>query len=77
MNSDHKIKKGKNNIKALIGKRCLVTEDVSNIHDKGLVKLNGATWSARCVDQNDYIEAGTIVVVKYVEGVKLVCKREQ
>lgn len=77
MNSDHKIKKGKNNIKALIGERCLVTEDMSNIHDKGFVKLNGAVWSARCVDENDYIEAGTIVVVKYVEGVKLVCTREQ
>ena len=77
MNSDRKIKKGKNNLRALIGKRCLVTEDMSNIHDKGFVKLNGAVWSARCVDENDYIEAGTIVVVKYVEGVKLVCKREQ
>jgi membrane protein implicated in regulation of membrane protease activity len=77
MNSDRKIKKGKNNLRALIGERCLVLEDMSNIHDKGLVKLNGAVWTARCFDKNDYIEAGTIVVVKYIEGVKLVCTREK
>jgi membrane protein implicated in regulation of membrane protease activity len=77
MNSDRKIKKGKNNLRALIGERCLVLEDMSNIHDKGLVKLNSAVWTARCFDKNDYIEAGTIVVVKYIEGVKLVCTREK
>jgi membrane protein implicated in regulation of membrane protease activity len=76
LNSDRRLKKGKNNLKALIGERCLVVEDVSNIHDKGLVKHKGALWSARSVDENDFIEAGTIVVVKYIEGVKLVCTRE-
>ena len=77
MNSDRKMKKGKNNLRALIGERCLVVEDMSNIHNKGLVKHNGAVWSARCVDKNDYVEAGTIVVVKYIEGVKLICSREK
>ena len=77
MNTDRKIKKGKNNLRALIGERCLVVDDMSNIHDKGLVKHKGAVWSARCVDKNDYIEAGTIVVVKYIEGVKLICSREK
>lgn len=77
MNSDRKIKKGRNNLQALIGERCLVVEDMSNIHGKGLVKHKGAVWSARCVDKNDYIEAGTIVIVKYIEGVKLICTREK
>ena len=77
MNSDRKIKKGRNNLRALIGERCLVVDDMSNIHDKGLVKHKGAVWSARCVDKNDYIEAGTIVVIKYIEGVKLICAREK
>ena len=76
MNTDRKLKKGRNNLRALIGERCLVVEDMSNIHNKGLVKHKGAVWSARCVGENDYIEAGTIVVVKYIEGVKLVCTRE-
>ena len=39
-----------------------VVEDISNIHDKGLVKHKGAVWSARSVNENDFVEAGTIVV---------------
>lgn len=76
LNSDHKMKKGKNNLRALIGEKCLVVEDISNIQGKGLVKHKGATWSARTVNENDFVEAGTIVVVKYIEGVKLICTRE-
>ncbi len=72
-----KTKKGKTNITALIGEKCLVVEDISNIHVKGSVNLKGAIWSARSVDDNDYIEAGTIVVVDRIDGVKLVCSREK
>lgn len=76
-NSDTRIKKGKANIRALIGKRCLVVEEISNIHNKGLVKYRGQLWSAATVNPNDHIEEGTIVVIHYVEGVKLVCAREK
>ena len=76
-NRDTRIKKGRANIRALIGKRCLVIEDISNIHNKGLVKYRGQVWSASSVNANDFIEEGTIVVIHYVEGVKLVCSREK
>jgi membrane protein implicated in regulation of membrane protease activity len=69
-------KKTHTNLDALIGERCMVLEDISNIHVKGLVNLKGSIWSARCSDENDYIEQGTIVVVERVDGVKLICKRE-
>lgn len=70
-------KKGQTNVTSLIGERCLVIEDISNINVKGLVNLKGSIWSARCSDENDLIEAGTIVVVDSIEGVKLVCSREK
>jgi len=70
-------KKGKTNVGALIGERCLVIEDISNINVKGLVNVKGSVWSARSSDDNDLIEAGTVVVVESVEGVKLVCSREK
>ena len=70
-------KRGKTNVTSLIGERCLVIEDISNINVKGLVNLKGSIWSARCTDENDLIEAGTIVVVEKIEGVKLVCSREK
>ncbi len=76
-NSDKRIRKGKANIRGLVGQRCLVVEDISNIHNKGLVKYRGQVWSASSVNANDYIEEGTIVVINYVEGVKLVCSRER
>ena len=72
-----RMKKGKTNLNALIGERCLVVEDISNIHVKGMVNLRGAVWSALASDDNDVIEEGTIVVVDRVDGVKLVCSREK
>ena len=72
-----RFKKGKTNITSLIGERCLVIEDISNINVKGLVNLKGSIWSARSIDENDNIEAGTIVVVESIEGVKLICSREK
>ena len=77
LNRDKRIKKGASNIRALVGERCLVVEDISNIHETGLVKHKGAVWSAKMLNPNDYVEEGTIVVVNYVEGVKLVCTREK
>lgn len=72
-----KMKRGKTNLTALIGERCLVIEDISNIHSKGSVNLKGAIWSARSVDENDVVEEGTIVVVERIDGVKLICAREK
>lgn len=72
-----KMKRGKTNLTALIGERCLVVEDISNIHSKGSVNLKGAIWSARSTDENDVVEEGTIVVVERIDGVKLVCSREK
>jgi membrane protein implicated in regulation of membrane protease activity len=72
-----KNKKGKTNLTALIGERCLVTEEISNIHVKGTVNLKGVVWSARSTDDNDVIEEGTVVVVDRIDGVKLVCSRER
>ena len=72
-----KMKRGKTNLTALIGERCLVVEDISNIHSKGTVNLKGAIWSARSTDENDVVEEGTIVVVDRIDGVKLVCSREK
>ena len=72
-----KMKRGKTNLTALIGERCLVVEDISNIHSKGTVNLKGAIWSARSTDENDVVEEGTIVVVERIDGVKLVCSSEK
>lgn len=69
-------KKNRTNLTAMIGEKCLVVEDISNIHSKGAVRFNGLVWSARSLDDTDVIENGTVVVIDGIDGVKLICSRE-
>ena len=64
----------KTNIDAIIGKKCIVVEEISNIHAKGAVKVGGQIWSARSYDEDATIAEGKIVVVESVQGVKFICK---
>lgn len=66
----------KTNVDAIIGKKCIVVEEISNIHAKGAVKLGGQVWSARSSDES-VIEEGKIVTVESISGVKLICKEEK
>ena len=51
---------------ALIGKRAAVVEEVTGT--QGLVKLSGEVWSARALDEDQVIPAGTLVDVMEIEG---------
>lgn len=60
------------NIDAVIGTEAKVVEDINNIEQTGAVSLQGKTWTARNVDDSrGTIEAGTIVKVVSIQGVKL------
>ena len=62
-------KLSRTNVDALIGAKCYVTADIDNISAAGQVKLNGMEWSARSANGLP-IEAGTLVKVEHIEGVK-------
>ena len=62
------------NADALIGKECIVTEDIDNIAGEGAVKISGQVWTARSTDDAVKIPQGKIVVVKEIQGVKLIVK---
>ena len=66
-------KSNKTNLDAIIGKKGIVIEKISNIYGKGTVNLGGQVWSA-CSADDSVIEEGTFVEVKCIRGVKLVCK---
>ena len=51
---------------ALIGKKAVVIEEVTG--SQGLIKLSGEVWSARALDENQVISAGTLVDVMEIEG---------
>ena len=60
----------KTNIDSLIGATGVVLTPVNNIAALGQVRVNGVEWSARSTD-NSHINAGTMVRVDRIEGVKV------
>ena len=64
----------KTNAEALIGKICVVTEEIRNIDEVGEVKVGGLHWSARAEDPTRVIAVGEHVVVMEIQGVKLIVK---
>lgn len=72
-----KAKKNVMNTDALIGARAVVTETIDNLHGSGSVKVGGAVWTARATDPEATIEKDSIVIVREISGVKLICEPEE
>jgi membrane protein implicated in regulation of membrane protease activity len=53
---------------ALIGRSATVVERIANHEDKGCVRLDGETWTARAYDEDEVIEPGTRVQVIEIRG---------
>jgi membrane protein implicated in regulation of membrane protease activity len=51
---------------ALVGQKAVVMEEVTG--RQGLIKLSGEVWSARALDEDQVIPAGTLVDVMEIEG---------
>ena len=60
----------KTNVDSVIGTEGYVTEPIDNVSYIGRVKLGGITWAARSTSGAP-IDAGTLVKVDRVEGVKV------
>ncbi len=58
-----------------IGRSAVVTEKIDNLAGAGTVKLDGVLWSARSVNDAP-IEEGATVVVREIQGVKLLVEPE-
>ncbi|MDR0456401.1 MAG: NfeD family protein [Treponema sp.] len=67
-----KMGREKTNVDSLAGKHVLVIKTIGEF-EKGEVKLNGLTWTARS-DNNAEIAAGTKCEVLRVEGVQLIVR---
>ena len=49
-----------------------MTAPIDNVQCCGQVTLNGMEWTARSAEDGGSIPEGTVVVVKAVDGVKLI-----
>ena len=59
------------NADKVIGGNATVTVRIDNFAGTGAVTVGGRVWTARSVT-NDPLEAGTLIVVRRIEGVKLI-----
>ncbi len=66
----------KTNADSLIGKKGIVTEDISNIYATGQVTVAGQEWTARAVNDEVVYEKGMMVVIRDIKGVKLIVEKE-
>ena len=53
---------------ALIGKRAIVLETISNREGEGCVKIDGDVWTARAFEDDQVIERGARVEVVDIKG---------
>ena len=67
-------KRIRTNVDAIVGARAVVTERVDNLAGCGQVRVDSQIWSARSMDPDIVFEAGEVVQVMAIEGVKLICK---
>lgn len=68
INKYFKLGQQKTNIDALVGEKCVVISDISNIEGKGQIKLKGQVWSARSETGEDF-KAGDLVKAVRLAGV--------
>ena len=65
----------KTNADSLIGQRAVVLETIDTLHGTGRVEVNGMDGSAKVEDATAVIEAGTVVSIEGIQGVKLIVKK--
>lgn len=67
----------KTNVESLAGKKGIVTGEIDNLKGCGQVTLNGMEWTARALTEGCRIPEGSVVVVRAVNGVKLIVEPEE
>ena len=64
------------NADVVIGKDAVVFETIDNVRGTGAVSVDGKQWSARSDVADVCIEAGKVVTVLRIEGVKLIVEEK-
>ena len=63
------------NADMMIGKDCVVTEEIDNLKGSGAVSVSGKVWTARMDREDERAQAGDVVKVLRIEGVKLIVSK--
>ncbi|MCR5675047.1 MAG: NfeD family protein [Lachnospiraceae bacterium] len=69
--------RARTNIESMIGKQGIVTGEIDNLQGCGQITVGGMEWSARSIEQEQKIPVGAVVIIRAVDGVKLLVELEQ
>lgn len=69
--------RARTNIESMIGKQGIVVGEIDNLQGCGQITVGGMEWSARSVEQEQKIPVGSVVIIRAVDGVKLLVELEQ
>lgn len=67
----------KTNVDSLIGQKAVVLEKIDTLRGIGRAEVGGMEWSAKTAEAAGEIEAGEIVVIEDIQGVKLIVRKEE
>ncbi len=67
----------KTNAESLIGQRAIVVSEIDNLKGIGEVTVSGLDWSARTEEDGLVIPEKAVVVIKRIEGVKLIVELDE
>lgn len=65
------------NAESLVGRQAIVLSEINNLQGAGQVAINGMEWTARSTNDGQTIEPGEVVVIRGINGVKLLVEREE
>ena len=67
----------KTNVESLIGKQAIVISEIDNLQGIGQVTVGGQEWSARTVEDGITLPVGCVVVIRAINGVKLMVEEKE
>ncbi len=67
----------KTNAESLVGRQAIVLSEINNLQGIGQVTINGMEWTARTIADGQTIKPGEVVVIRGINGVKLLVEREE
>ena len=65
------------NADVVIGKECVVVEEVDNLRGTGAVSVGGKVWTARTESEDLRLPEGSVARVLKIDGVKLIVKEPE
>lgn len=69
--------RARTNVEGMIGRQAIVVSEVDNLQGIGRVTVGGQEWSARTPRDGIVLPVGAVVIVKAVNGVKLMVEERE